>query len=163
MVARVVPNTPALIGCGASAFALSSSSPQHAQHLGNVSRIFSAVGTVVSCTEQQLDAVTGLSGSGPAFVFLFLEALADGGVRAGLPRALADRLAAQTVLGAASMMLQPGGQHAGQLKDQVASPGGTTIAGIHALELGAFRGCVMSAVLAASSRAEEMGRQYSKL
>ena len=153
-VVRVMPNTPALVGCSASAFALGShASPADASL---VSALFGSLGRVVRVSEKDLNAVTGLSGSGPAYVFLFVEALADGGVRAGLTRAVAQELAIQTVLGSAQL-LQQTGKHPGQLKDQVASPGGTTIAGIHALERGAFRSTVMDAVVAASSRAAEMG------
>ncbi len=104
-------------------------------------------------------AVTGLSGSGPAYVFMMIEALADGGVRAGLPRAVAMRLAVQTVKGAAAMC-QSTGEHPGVLKDQVASPGGTTIAGIEALEKGAFRGTIMGAVTAAAARSKELSEPH---
>jgi pyrroline-5-carboxylate reductase len=122
-----------------------------------VERLLSAVGVALELPESQLDAVTGLSGSGPAFVYVIIEALSDGGVRMGLPRAVATKLAAQTVLGAAKMVLETG-EHPGPLKDAVASPGGTTIAGLHALERGGLRGCLMDAVEAATIRARELGR-----
>jgi pyrroline-5-carboxylate reductase len=154
-LARVMPNTPALIGAGASAYCLApgTTAADEAQLLA----CLEAVGLAVPVPESQLDAVTGLSGSGPAFVFLVIEALADGGVRAGLPRALAQRLAAQTVLGAAQLVLHTG-QHPGQLKDEVASPGGTTIAGIHALERGGLRAALIDAVDAAARRSAELAR-----
>eukprot|EP00500_Bicosoecida_sp_ms1_P010359 CAMPEP_0203823178 /NCGR_PEP_ID=MMETSP0115-20131106/48457_1 /ASSEMBLY_ACC=CAM_ASM_000227 /TAXON_ID=33651 /ORGANISM="Bicosoecid sp, Strain ms1" /LENGTH=265 /DNA_ID=CAMNT_0050732211 /DNA_START=84 /DNA_END=878 /DNA_ORIENTATION=+ len=135
-IVRVMPNTPALVGVGAAAFALG----RHArkEDAGVVRRIMSAVGIAEKVSESLIDAVTGLSGSGPAYVFLMIEALADGGVRAGLPRGVALKLAAQTVKGAAAMVLETG-KHPGVLKDQVCSPGGTTIAGVHALETGGLR------------------------
>ena len=112
----------------------------------------------VELPRDRLTVITGLSGSGPAFVYLMIEALSDGGVRMGLPRATATRLAAQTLLGAAKMVLETG-EHPGELKDAVASPGGTTIAGIQALEVGGLRGCLMNAVEAATLRARELGKQ----
>ena len=153
-VVRAMPNTPSLVGAGATAFcggAFASSS-----HLETAREFFAALGEAVSVEERLMDAVTGVSGSGPAYVWMFIEALADGGVRAGLPRALAQKLAAQTVFGAAKMMIETG-QHPAALKDGVASPGGTTIAALHALEKGGFRGDVMDAVWAATQRARELG------
>jgi pyrroline-5-carboxylate reductase len=120
-----------------------------------VDRLLNAVGVAFRLPEPLLDAVTGLSGSGPAFVYLMIEALSDGGVRMGLPRDVATALAAQTVLGAAKMVLETQ-MHPGVLKDMVASPGGTTIAGLHALERGGVRGALMDAVEAATRRAVEL-------
>jgi pyrroline-5-carboxylate reductase len=152
-VVRVMPNTPALIGQGASAYALG---PQVGpEDEAVVSAFLSSVGVAVCVAESLLDAVTGLSGSGPAFVYLMVEALSDGGVRAGLPRDVATLLAAQTVAGAAKLVLETG-LHPGVLKDQVASPGGTTIAGLHALERGGVRGAIIDAVEAASKRSAEL-------
>jgi pyrroline-5-carboxylate reductase len=125
-----------------------------------VDRLLNAVGRAFSVPEKMLDAVTGLSGSGPAFVFVMIEALSDGGVRMGLPRDVATALAAQTVLGAAKMALETG-KHLGALKDMVTSPGGTTIAGLHALERGGFRAALMNAVEAATLRSEELGKTKS--
>ncbi len=122
-----------------------------------VQRLLSAVGVAVEVPEGLLDAVTGLSGSGPAYGYLMIEALSDGGVRMGLPRDIATTLAAQTLLGAAKMVLETG-QHPGALKDAVTSPGGTTIAGLHALENGGFRGTVINAVEAATQRSQELGK-----
>jgi pyrroline-5-carboxylate reductase len=124
--------------------------------LRELEKILGAAGTVDRIDEKYMDAVTGLSGSGPAFVYLFIEALADGGVRSGLPRDKALRYAAQTVLGAAAMVRDTG-KHPGELKDMVTSPAGTTIAGVAVLEAGAFRGTVINAVEAAYKRSKEMG------
>jgi pyrroline-5-carboxylate reductase len=151
---RVMPNTPSLVGATAAAFAAGPTAT--GDDVGLVSRLFNAVGKAYGVPEPLLDAVTGLSGSGPAFVYVMIEALADGGVRVGLPREMALVLAAQTVLGSAKMVLETG-QHPGVLKDAVASPGGTTIAGLHALERGGVRAALMDAVEAATRRAEELG------
>ena len=153
---RVMPNTPCLLGASASAY--SDAEGATAADLGLVDRLLNAVGRAYKLPEHLLDAVTGLSGSGPAFVYLVIEALSDGGVRVGLPRDVATALAAQTVLGAAKMVLETG-SHPGVLKDAVASPGGTTIAGLHALERGGVRGALMDAVEAATRRATELGQQ----
>ena len=153
-IVRVMPNTPCAIGVGASA--LCANQLVTPTDIARARALFSAVGSVESVTEAQLDAVTGLSGSGPAFCYMFIEALADGGVAAGLPRGVAMALAAQMVRGAAAMV-QQSSRHPGELKDAVASPGGTTIAGIHELERGGFRGAVMSAVTAAAARSRELG------
>src|SRR5262249_39840467 len=150
---RVMPNTPCLVGMSASAYCLGPGATSADAEL--VNKLLSAVGLAVALGEEQLDAVTGLSGSGPAFVYLMIEALADGGVRMGLPRDIALRLAAQTLKGAAEMVLATG-DHPGVLKDRVASPGGTTIAGLHVLEQQGVRGALISAVEAAARRATEL-------
>lgn len=152
-IVRVMPNTPALLGEGASAFALGSNATD--ADADAVQRFLDSVGRAVRVPESQLDAVTGLSGSGPAFVYMIIEALSDGGVRAGLPRDVATTLAAQTVLGAARMVLETK-IHPGALKDQVTSPGGTTIAGVQVLERQALRGALIDAVEAASRRSAEL-------
>jgi len=155
-VARVMPNTPALLGCGASCYVLN----RHCAAADGalVESVMSSCGIVEKVGDEKLlDAVTGLSGSGPAYVYLMIEAMSDGGVRMGLPRATATRLAAQTVMGSGRMVLETG-QHPGPLKDNVTSPGGTTIAGVHALEAGGFRGTVMNAVEAAAKRSAELGK-----
>jgi pyrroline-5-carboxylate reductase len=152
-VVRVMPNTPALIGQGASAYAKGPRVGQEDEAVVNA--FLSSVGVAVCVAESLLDAVTGLSGSGPAFVYLMVEALSDGGVRAGLPREIATLLAAQTVAGAARMVCETG-LHPGVLKDQVASPGGTTIAGLHALERAGVRGAIIDAVEAAANRSAEL-------
>ena len=153
-VVRVMPNMPALVGASASAFALGKSATTTDGEL--TQKLLSAVGTAFQVKESLLDAVTGLSGSGPAYVYQFIEALSDGGVACGLPRDVATKLAAQTVLGAAKMVLETG-QHPGALKDQVTSPGGTTIEGLHELEKGKLRGTVMSAVRAAAEKSKKLG------
>jgi len=146
---RVMPNTPTLVQAGMAAIAPGPNS--HPQDLALAQELFAAVGKTVVVPENLMDAVTGLSGSGPAYVFLLLEALADGGVKMGLPRATALLLAAQTILGAAKLFLETR-EHPGVLKDMVTSPAGTTIAGLHVLEQGGLRGIVMSAVEAAAKR-----------
>jgi pyrroline-5-carboxylate reductase len=155
---RVMPNTPCLVGQSASAYALGQNATAADGEL--VGRMLGAVGKALAVDEKLLDAVTGLSGSGPAFVYLVIEALADGGVRAGLPRDVALQLAAQTVRGAAEMVLATG-EHPGVLKDKVASPGGTTIAGLAVLEAQAVRGALMAAVEAAAARAAELAGVYN--
>jgi pyrroline-5-carboxylate reductase len=152
---RVMPNTPALVGASASAFALGKSARPADGELAQ--KLFSAVGVSFQVKEALLDAVTGLSGSGPAYVYLFIEGLSDGGVAAGLPRDVATRLAAQTVLGGAKMVLETG-LHPGALKDMVTSPGGTTIEGLHELEKGKLRGTLISAVRAATEKSKKLGQ-----
>ncbi len=152
-VVRVMPNTPALIGAGATAICTGRKASEG--DLDLVRQIFAMIGTSVCVEEKQMDAVTGLSGSGPAYVFTFIEALADAGVRNGLTREIAAQLAAQTVLGAARMVVETG-EHPTLLKEKVTSPGGTTIAGLFALENGSFRGVVMSAVEAACLKSKEL-------
>ncbi len=154
-VVRAMPNTPATVGAGVTAIAAG----QHTQppHLAQARQIFAAVGSVVEVPESLMDAVTGLSGSGPGYVAIAIEALTDGGVLAGLPRAIAAELALQTVLGTAQL-LQSTGMHPAELKDRVTSPGGTTIAGINQLETAGFRAALINAVKAASDRAKELGK-----
>jgi pyrroline-5-carboxylate reductase len=152
-VVRVMPNTPALVGEGASAYAAGPGVGP--EDLLVVKSFLDSVGQSVAVAETLLDAVTGLSGSGPAFVYLMIEALSDGGVRAGLPREVATLLASQTVLGAARMVRETG-LHPGVLKDHVASPGGTTIAGLNVLERAAVRGALIDAVETAARRSAEL-------
>jgi len=154
-VIRVMPNTPALVGASASAFALGKSARAEDGELAQ--RLFSSVGVAYQIKESLLDAVTGLSGSGPAYVFLMIEALSDGGVAAGLPRDIATKLAAQTLLGSAKMVLETG-LHPGALKDMVTSPGGTTIEGLHELEKGKVRAAIMSAVRSATEKSRKLGQ-----
>ena len=154
-VVRVMPNTPALVGASASAFAPGKSATADDALL--VQKLFATVGLALQVKEPLLDAVTGLSGSGPAYAFLIIEALSDGGVAAGLPRDVATKLAAQTLLGSARLLLETG-QHAGVLKDMVTSPGGTTIEGLHELEKGGVRAALINAVRAASDKSRRLGQ-----
>ncbi|HVI97085.1 MAG TPA: pyrroline-5-carboxylate reductase [Anaeromyxobacter sp.] len=158
-IVRTMPNTPALVGAGATALARGAHATD--ADLGEAKRLFEAVGIAHVVDEHLLDAVTGLSGSGPAFVFLAIEALADGGVKVGLARPVAMALAAQTVMGAAKLVLETG-EHPGRLKDQVTSPGGTAIAGVHALEDGGLRAALIAAVDAATRRSRELGEKSRK-
>ena len=152
-VIRAMPNTPATVG--AAMTALASHNQVQERHLAQAKSIFAAVGQVVEVPESLMDAVTGLSGSGPAYVAIAIEALADGGVAAGLPRAVASRLALQTVLGTAQL-IQEKGLHPAELKDRVTSPGGTTIAGVAQLEKYGLRSAIIEAVLAAYRRSVEL-------
>jgi len=154
-VVRVMPNLPCIVGAGAAGYAAGAHAT--ATDLEQVGLILNSFGVGMPVEEKYLDAVTGLSGSGPAYVFLFMEALADGGVQAGLTRDVALKLAMQTVYGAARLALESS-KHLGELKDEVASPGGTTIAGIYALEQKGFRGAVMDAVVKATERSKELGK-----
>jgi pyrroline-5-carboxylate reductase len=153
-VVRVMPNTPCVVQQGVSAFSLG----EHAKPEDGalVGRLLGALGSTWQVDEKLLDAVTGLAGSGPAFVFVIIEALSDAGVRMGLPRAMATAMAAQTLHGAAAMVLATN-EHPAVLKDRVASPGGTTIAGLQALESGGLRATLMAAVEAATRRSIELG------
>ena len=155
-VVRAMPNTPALVRSGATA--ICGNAAANAEDLSRARTLFESVGTCWTAPrEALLDAVTGLSGSGPAYVFVFLEALGDAGVRMGLPRDAAYQLAFQTVLGAAKLAIEDG-RHPAALKDQVTSPGGTTIAGLERLEAGGLRAAVYDAVAAATRRSQELAR-----
>lgn len=154
---RVMPNTPALVLTGASA--LSPGAAANKDHMTIARAIFEAVGMTTVVEEKHMDVVTGLSGSGPAYIFVLLEAMADGGVQQGLHRKQAYHLACQTVMGAAKLALESSEMGPGQLKDMVTSPGGTSAAGLHALERGGFRGLVMDAIGAATKRSCELGRK----
>ncbi|MDR2549360.1 MAG: pyrroline-5-carboxylate reductase [Desulfobulbus sp.] len=151
---RVMPNTPALVLAGAAAFSPNDQVTDRDREIAMA--LFSAVGTCVEVPEHLLDAVTGLSGSGPGYVFAFIEAMIDAGVLAGLPRPVAEQLTVQTVLGSARLA-QESGEHPAMLKGRVTSPGGTTIAGLQVLEKGALRGVVMDAVVAATERSRALG------
>jgi pyrroline-5-carboxylate reductase len=155
-VLRAMPNTPALIGAGITA--ISAGSNCGAPELAWAEQILRSLGQVVSVPEKLMNAVTGLSGSGPGYVYLFIEALIDGGVLAGLPRALARELAVATVLGSAQMVIETK-EHPAALRDMVTSPGGTTSAGVYALEQAGFAGQVMQAILAATERAQALGER----
>ena len=154
-IVRAMPNTPSLVGAGATAYCGNGRTTGADDDLTKA--LFESVGSAMPVADEGLlDAVTGLSGSGPAYVFVFLEALADAGVRVGLPRDLAMELASQTVFGA-SKLARETGRHPAQLKDQVASPGGTTIAGLERIEAGGLRAAVYEAVAAATARSKELG------
>jgi pyrroline-5-carboxylate reductase len=154
-IVRVMPNTPCLVGAVAAAMSPGTSCDE--THVATTATLFGAVGKIHRVAEKLLDAVTGVSGSGPAYVFLVIEAMSDGGVLAGLPRDIATDLAAQTVLGAAKMVLETG-KHPGQLKDGVTSPAGTTIAAVHQLEKAGIRAAFMNAVKAAADRGTELAK-----
>lgn len=155
-VVRVMPNTPVAVGAGMSAVALG----RHATAKDGEAAmaVFSAVGRAVMVNEDAMDAVTGLSGSGPSFAYVLIDALSDAGVRVGFPRQLAVTLAAQTLYGAAKMVLETG-EHPAKLRDMVTSPGGTSIAGVHVLEQKGVRAALMDAVVAATERSREMGQK----
>jgi pyrroline-5-carboxylate reductase len=157
-VVRSMPNTPALVAAGATA--VSAGAHATAEDLATAKRLFKSVGVAVILDEVHLDAVTGLSGSGPAYIFLIIEALSDAGVKVGLSRNIAQLLAAQTVLGSAQLLIETG-EHPGRLKDMVTSPGGTAIAGLHTLEAGGLRTTLMDAVEAATKRAKELGHAHA--
>lgn len=154
-VVRVMPNTPALIGAGASAIAPGAAAGE--EHLALVERMLAATGLVVRVGEKDMDAVTALSGSGPAYVFYLVDALAEAGVLLGLPRDLATRLAVATVEGSAAMVARTG-EHPAVLRERVSSPGGTTVAGVATLDAHAVRAGVVAAVRAAAERSRELGR-----
>lgn len=154
-VVRVMPNTPATVGAAISAISIGENVTS--EQAESVKQIFNAVGEVVIVPEYLMDGVTGLSGSGPAYVAVMIEALADGGVAVGLPREIAQKLAIQTVFGTAKL-LQESKMHPAELKDRVSSPGGTTIAGVTALEKGGFRAAAIEAVKASHQRSQELGQ-----
>jgi pyrroline-5-carboxylate reductase len=153
-VVRTMPNTPALVGAGATAIAAGGHATR--ADLDAAKRIFDSVGMSVVVEESQMDAITGLSGSGPAYMFLIIEALSDAGVKVGLSRHIAQSLAAHTVLGSAKLLIETN-EHPGRLKDMVTSPGGTAIAGLHTLEAGGLRTTLMNAVEVATNRSRELG------
>ena len=156
---RVMPNTPCLVGETAAGYALGKKATRNDGKL--VGQLIDAVGKSFLLDEKYLDAVTGLSGSGPAFIYVVIEALADGGIKMGLPRDVAITLAAQTAFGAAKMVLESG-THIGQLRDSVTSPGGTTIEGLHALEKGGIRNALIDAVETATKKSKSLGKALSK-
>ncbi len=156
-IVRTMPNTPAGIQKGATGIAFNNAVPTEKR--ATIVELFNAVGITEVVPESQMDAVNGLSGSGPGFAFTLIEAMIDGGVLAGLPRPIARRLAAQTMLGAAQLILETN-QHPGQLRDMVTTPAGTTMAGLNVLENRAVRAAIMDAVLAAKNRSTELGEQY---
>jgi len=154
-VVRVVPNTPALVQCAASVYSNGSHVSSEDEQI--VKQLFSCIGYCTTLPERYLDAVTGLSGSGPAYIFMAIESLADGGVKMGLPRDVAQQLAAHTVMGSAKMILETG-DHPGQLKDAVCSPGGTTIAAVHHLESSGLRSALIGAVEVATKKSQDLAK-----
>ncbi|MEA5618245.1 pyrroline-5-carboxylate reductase [Cronbergia sp. UHCC 0137] len=154
-VIRAMPNTPATVGAGITAICMGAYT--HTSHQEIAQQVFSAVGEVVEIAETLMDAVTGLSGSGPAYVAMMVEALADGGVAAGLPRVIAQQLALHTVLGTAKL-LEETNIHPAELKDRVTSPGGTTIAAVSQLEKAGFRSALIEAVKTSANRSQELGK-----
>jgi pyrroline-5-carboxylate reductase len=158
-VVRAMPNTPARVGAGATAIAAGGHATP--EDLAAARRIFDSVGITVTLEESQLDAVTGLSGSGPAYIFLIIEALSDAGVKVGLSRNVSQALAAQTVYGSAKILIETN-EHPGRLKDMVTSPGGTAIAGLHTLEAGGLRTTLMDAVEVATRRSRQLGEAAAR-
>ena len=156
-VVRTMPNTPAIVDAGATAIAAGTHANDDDVALARA--LFDSVGVTVVLDEYLLDAVTGLSGSGPAYIFLIIEALADAGVKVGLHRESAQLLAAQTLFGSAKLLLETG-EHPGKLKDMVTSPGGTAIAGLSSLEAGGLRTTLINAVETATARAKQLGEEY---
>jgi pyrroline-5-carboxylate reductase len=155
-IVRAMPNTPSTVREAVTALTFTHGLSEDDRNIART--VFESVGKVVVVEERLMDAVTGLSGSGPAYVYVMIEALADGGVKMGLPRQVAELLAAQTVLGAARMLIESG-DSPGRLKDRVASPGGTTMAGLYQLEKGRLRATLISAVEAAAKRSAELGKE----
>lgn len=155
-VVRVIPNTPMLVGIGASGVAKGTLATNEDAEF--VHSLFSSLGVSFIVSENLIDPITSVSGCGPAYVYMMIEAMADGGVDMGIPREIAQTLAAQTVMGAAKMVLETG-EHPGRLKDKVCSPGGSTIAGVKALERGKFRGTIMNAIESGKIRMEEVGKK----
>ncbi|MBI5883884.1 MAG: pyrroline-5-carboxylate reductase [Elusimicrobia bacterium] len=154
-VVRAMPNTPAQVDAGATAICAGAGADE--KHLGLAEKIFGSVGTVVTVPENAMDAVTGLSGSGPVYIFMLIEAMIDGGVKMGIPRAMAAKLAAQTVFGSAKLVMESG-KHPAILRDEVTTPGGTAINAIHELESKGLRSVLIDAIVTATRRSEELSR-----
>lgn len=157
-IIRCMPNTPMMVGEGITVYSSKNATPQD---IDVVNTLFSYIGIVESVPESLMNAIGGLSGSGPAYAYLIIEALSDGAVRMGVPRPVATKFAAQVLVGAGKMVLETG-RHPGQLKDEVCSPGGTSITGVHAMEQGQVRASMMNAVQAAVKRSEELGNLLKK-
>lgn len=157
-VVRAMPNTPCLVDAGATAIAAGARAGERELKLAEA--VFAAVGLVVTLPETALDAVTGLSGSGPVYIYMVIEAMIDGGVKMGIPRAVAAKLAAQTVFGAAKLVIETG-KHPAVLKDEVTTPGGTAITAIHVLESKGLRSVLIDGVEAATKRSQELSRLFA--